>query len=57
MRENSAAIGWLHEKPPTSVPKTIFTPALSAFWNDGPWTSARLRSRCPAGVPSGAHPS
>ena len=30
MRPNSSAIGSSHEKPPTSVPKAIFTPAFIA---------------------------
>src|SRR5437867_9439011 len=34
--ENSSAIGSVQRIPPMSVPKTIFTPAFNAFWNDGP---------------------
>ena len=54
IRGNSWAMGSLQEKPPTSLPKAIFTPALSARRNEGPWTSTRFRSRFPLGVPSGS---
>ena len=46
------AIDSFQGKEPTSVPKTIFTPALCAFWTDTSCTLARLRSRCPSGVSS-----
>ena len=54
IRTNSGAMGSLQGKPPTSVPKTMRTPALSALWNEGPCSATRLRSRWPAGVSSGA---
>ena len=41
-RANSCAIGSLHTKPPTSVPKAILTPARSALRNDTPCTRHAL---------------
>ena len=54
MYGNSFAMGSFQEKPPTSLPKAIFTPAFTARRKEGPCTSARLRSRFPAGVFSGS---